>query len=311
MERPTLKSARELEFMREAGQVVAAIHEALVYATEPGVSTEALDNVVANVIAEADAKANFLNYHGFPANVCISINEEVVHGIPGTRTLAMGDIVSYDCGAYVVREGKNWHADAAVTVIVGQEHLPDAQFANLTLEDVLSSGDTASLDETVKERRALSYITRKAMWAGLGAVNGARRINDIGAAIEDQVELLGRGLGSHLGWKPEIIEGYTGHGIGTHLHEDPSVYNYRTRGRSPKVVPGMALCVEPMVIAGDSSSTVLEDEWTVVTLGGNDAAHWEHTVAVGRNGISVLTARDGGAAGLAPYEIIPVSDFTE
>lgn len=310
MERPSLKSPRELEFMREAGQVVAAIHEALIAATTPGITTAALDGVVADVIAKAGAKANFLNYHGFPANVCISVNEEVVHGIPASRTLHEGDIVSYDCGAYIEREGRKWHADAAVTVVVGQPHVPDAIFNQLSLADVLQTDGNGTADRDVLGRTVLSYITRRSMWAGLAAVSKARRINDIGAAIEDEVERLGLELGATLGWTPEIIEGYTGHGIGNHLHEDPSVYNYRTRGRSPKVTPGMALCVEPMVIAGDSSSTVLDDDWTVVTLSGQDAAHWEHTVAIGPGGISVLTARDAGAAGLAPYGISPVADYT-
>lgn len=309
MERPTLKSPRELEFMREAGQVVAAIHEALIAATAPGITTAELDEVVAQVIAADGAKPNFLNYHGFPANVCISVNEEVVHGIPASRMLKEGDIVSYDCGAYIQRDGKKWHADAAVTVIVGQPHVDDAQFAEQTLADVLVDHGGA-LDPTVRGRKVLSYITRRSLWAGLAAVSDARRVNDIGAAVEDEVERLSAELGETLGWSPEIIEGYTGHGIGNHLHEDPTVYNYRTRGRSPKVSPGMALCVEPMVIAGDSSSTVLDDDWTVVTLSGNDAAHWEHTVAIGPGGISVLTARDAGAFALAPYGIVPVSDFT-
>ncbi len=305
MERPTLKSDRDLERMREAGAVVAAIHSALIEATAPGVTTAQLDHVVAKVIADAGAKANFLNYHGFPANVCISVNEEVVHGIPGSRTLKAGDIVSYDCGAYVVRDGKKWHADAAVTVVVGQPHVSDKAFADVVATDI---GD--DVDPQVRRRLILSYITRKAMWAGLARVASARRINDIGAAVEDAVDELGRSLSGSLGWTPEIIEGYTGHGIGNHLHEDPSVYNYRTRGRSPRVVPGMALCVEPMVIAGDSTSTVLDDDWTVVTLSGDDSAHWEHTVAISRKGISVLTAPDAGAAGLAPFGIVPVKDFT-
>lgn len=305
MQRPTLKSDRDLERMREAGAVVAAIHTALIEATAPGVTTKYLDGVVADVIARAGAKANFLHYQGFPANVCISVNDEVVHGIPGSRTLKLGDIVSYDCGAYVVRDGKKWHADAAVTVVVGQPHVGDSAFADM--EPAAIPGD---VDPAVRKRLLLSYITRKAMWAGVARVASARRINDIGAAVEDTVEELGRQLGDSLGWTPEIIEGYTGHGIGNNLHEDPSVYNYRTRGRSPKVVPGMALCVEPMVIAGDSRSTVLDDDWTVVTLSGDDAAHWEHTVAISRKGISVLTAPDGGAAGLAAFGIVPVQDFT-
>ncbi|WP_099331598.1 type I methionyl aminopeptidase [Actinomyces minihominis] len=297
----------ELEYMREAGQVVAAIHSALIEATAPGKTTAELDQVVAQVVARAGAKPNFLHYQGFPATVCISVNDEVVHGIPGSRTLQLGDIVSYDCGAYVVRDGKKWHGDAAVTVIVGDRHITDAGFVNGEHSTEIVDG-VSTVD--LERRRALSAVTRGSMWAGIAAVAKARRINDIGAAIEDFVDERAPGIKAEQGWTPEIIEGYTGHGIGNNLHEDPTVYNYRTRGRSPKVVPGMALCIEPMVIAGDSSSTVLDDDWTVVTIEGTDAAHWEHTVAIGTKGISVLTSPDAGATALAPYGITPITDFT-
>lgn len=307
MERPTLKSDRELEYMREAGQVVAAIHRALLDATREGITTGELDAIVAKVVAERGAKPNFLHYQGFPATVCISVNDEVVHGIPGKRTLRAGDIVSYDCGAYVVREGKRWHGDAAVTTVVGDAPISDAEFvAGLIPDRTIPS----VCDEVAQRRRALSHLTRGSMWAGLAATATARRINDISAAVEDFVDDASLETRRDLGWTPEIIEGYTGHGIGNHLHEAPSVYNYRTRGRSPKVVAGMALCIEPMVIAGDSASAVLEDDWTVVTIEGTDAAHWEHTVAIGRQGISVLTSPDAGATALAPYGIVPVQDFT-
>lgn len=306
MERPTIKSPTELEYMREAGLVVAAIHRALIDATKPGVTTAQLDQVVAKVVADAGAKPNFLHYQGFPATVCISVNDEVVHGIPGQRALQLGDIVSYDCGAYVVRAGKKWHGDAAVTVVVGDTHIPDAQFA----QGIHPEGEVGGVSPvTLSRRRTLSSVTRGSMWAGIAAAAKAKRTNDVAAAIEDFVEAEGAVIQADQGWSPEIIEGYTGHGIGNHLHEDPTVYNYRTRGRSGKLVAGMAICIEPMVIAGDSTSAVLDDEWTVVTVEGTDAAHWEHTVAIGKHGISVLTAPDAGAAGLAPFGITPIRSF--
>ena len=302
-DRASIKSASELEYMREAGQVVAQIHSALLDATRPGVTTGELDQVVARVVAQAGAKPNFLNYHGFPATVCISVNEEVVHGIPGERVLKTGDIVSYDCGAYVVREGRQWHADAAVTAVVGQGHVSDADFA-------AGSPAPSALDPVTARRVALSDLTRGSMWAGVAAAAKARRVGDIAGAVEDFVDGRAAELKKSQGWTPEIIEGYTGHGIGTRLHEPPTVPNYRTRGRSAKIRPGMAICIEPMVIAGDSTSRVLDDDWTVVTLSGDDSAHWEHTVAIGEEGISVLTAPDAGAAGLAPYGITPVTRFS-
>ncbi len=304
MRNGSLKTGRELEYMREAGQVVAQIHRALIEATAPGVTTGDLDAVVAGVIAEAGAQPNFLNYQGFPANVCISVNEEVVHGIPGDRVLREGDLVSYDCGAYVTRGGRQWHGDAAVSVVVGEPFVPDSERPGLmptfAAEDELTDS---------QQRLLLSEITRSAMWAGVAAVANARRVGDIGAAVEDEVDALGAHLPKSVTWHPELIEGYTGHGIGNHMHEDPTVYNYRTRGRTAKIHPGMAMCIEPMVIAGDPSSAVLDDGWTVVTLSGNPAAHWEHTVAVGEAGISVLTSPDAGAAALARYGITPVRNF--
>lgn len=304
MERPTLKSPRELEYMREAGQIVASTHDALIEATRPGISTRELDRISQETIRRHGGTSNFLNYHGFPATVCISVNNEVVHGIPGERTLEAGDIVSYDCGAFVVREGQQWHGDGAVTVIVGDPYRRDGEpvpTSAVTIGDLPPS--------VVKRRRELSEITRHSLWAGIAAAARGTRLSHVSAAIEDDVDASAEAVERTQGWVPEIIEGYTGHGIGNRMHEAPTVYNYRTRGRGTKIVPGMAVCIEPMVIAGDSASRVLDDDWTVVTIAGTDAAHWEHTVAFGREGISVLTARDAGAAGLASYGITPIREF--
>lgn len=260
--------------MRQAGLVVADVHHALREACAPGVTTAELDAIVADVISHGGAEPNFLNYHGFPGTVCISVNEEIVHGIPGERVLQEGDIVSFDCGAKI-RDGKDWwHSDAAITLTVGAAD---------------------------KRLRELNKVTEGSMWAGIAALATGRKLDDVGGAIEDYVE-------EHSDFG--LIEGYTGHGIGRSLHEAPTVYNYRTRGRSEKIRPGMVLCIEPMVVAGDISTRVLADEWTVVSADGEFSAHWEHTVAVLPHGISVLTAPDFGRARLAPYGITPVSTDT-
>ncbi len=276
------KTPAQLEYMRESGQVVVAIHKALYEAVAPGMTTEELDQVVYDTTVAHGAKPNFLNYNGFPGSVCISVNEEIVHGIPGGRVLQPGDIVSFDCGAVIQRDGLPWHSDACITVVL----------------------DGPDRSQT-RKRTELNSITQYAMWAGIAAAASARRIGDIGAAIEDAVEQ--RGL--EVGWTPEILEGYTGHGIGNRLHEEPTVYNYRTRNRGPKIGPGTTLCIEPMLTEGDQTSAVLADDWTVVTVNGLASAHWEHTIAITHEGVSVLTAEDAGEAGLKPFGITPVKSF--
>lgn len=278
MQRPTLKTAEQIQYMRKAGLVVAEVHKALREACQVGKTTAQLDQVAYEVTMDLGATPNFLHYQGFPASVCISVNEEIVHGIPGSRVIEEGDIVSFDCGAKIVEDKIPWHSDAAFTMIAGDNPDPLPQ--------------------------QLSDITRTAMWAGLAACASAKRVNDIGAAIEDSVEEAA--ISGKIGFVPELIEGYTGHGIGNHLHEEPSVFNYRTRGRSPKVKPGMVLCIEPMIVAGDSRTAVLDDNWTVVTRDQSLSAHWEHTVAILEDGISILTAFDSGQEGLAPFGITPV-----
>lgn len=265
--------------MRKAGLVVSRVHAELREACIPGVTERQLDRLVHDLTMDLGAKPNFLNYNGFPGSVCISVNDGIVHGIPDNSELRDGDLVSFDCGAMVVEDGKTWHADAAFTMIVGDSDAEDLAI-----------------------RRTLNEVTEKSMWAGVAALDGARRITEVGAAVEDYVEAAE----DVFGWTPGIIEGYSGHGIGSRLHEDPDVYNYRTRGRGERIKPGMAFCVEPMLVAGSIATKVLEDDWSVVTADGLDAAHWEHTVAVVPGGISVLTAEDSGAAGLAPFGIKPI-----
>jgi methionyl aminopeptidase len=202
------------------------------------------------------------------------VNDEIVHGIPGPRVLAAGDLVSVDCGAVVA----GWHGDAAFSALV-----PGAE------------GDATDRDLVATAERAL--------WHGIAAMGSGKRLNAIGAAVEDLV--AGR-----FG----LVEDYGGHGIGTAMHQDPHVLNYRTRERGPRLRPGVCLAIEPMLTAGDPATRVLDDDWTVVTADGRRAAHWEHSVALHEGGLWVLTAPDGGESGLAsvggaaPSRFAPLAD---
>lgn len=262
-----LKSREQMRVMAQAGIVVEKALAAAVEALIPGATTAEVDAAAAAAIAKAGATSNFLGYHGFPATTCISVNEEVVHGIPGSRVIAAGDVVSVDCGAIVA----GWHGDSAVTVIVG---------------DPASDADTQ-----------LVARTREALWAGIAALAKTRTLEAVAAAIEDVA------IDANL----HPLEGYIGHGIGTEMHQEPDVMNYRTRGRLAKVRPGLCVAIEPMFVVGTEDSVVLDDEWTVVSADGSRAAHWEHSVAVHEDGIWVLTASDGGAADLEAYGIVPVA----
>ncbi|GAA1632967.1 type I methionyl aminopeptidase [Georgenia ruanii] len=262
------KTPEQVRTMRRAGLVVADIHAALRAAVAPGMTTADLDAVSAEVLERAGARSNFLGYQGFPATACISVNEEIVHGIPGDRVIQDGDVVSFDCGAVV----DGWHGDAAFSMVVGH-----------------AAADDLALVET----------TEAAMWAGIAALASGSRLGDVGSAVEDAVERANAERGLRLG----IVEEYVGHGIGTAMHQPPEVLNYRTREKGPRLRPGMCLCVEPMITVGSPENTVLDDEWTVVTLDGSRAAHFEHTVAVLDGGIWVLTAPDGGAAALAAHGV--------
>jgi methionyl aminopeptidase len=269
-ERLELKTDDQIRTMRRAGLVVAdALAAARRVAARPGASTGEVDAAAAAAIAEAGATSNFLGYGDppFPATTCISVNDEVVHGIPGRRRLQAGDLVSIDCGAIV----DGWHGDAAITVVCG--------------------GDGAACGDAL----ALSQATERSLWAGIAALASARHLGDVGAAIEDSIA-------DRYG----ILENYTGHGIGTAMHMAPEVLNYRARGRTPKVRAGLCVAIEPMCVAGAPEVTTAADDWTVVTVDGSYGAHWEHTVAVHSRGLWVLTAVDGGLAGLAPFGVAPI-----
>jgi methionyl aminopeptidase len=254
-----IKTPAQLALMREAGLVVAAALSATVRAVEPGISTAELDAIAERVIRDAGAVPSFKGYQGFPATICTSVNDEVVHGIPRPEVrLAAGDLISVDCGAIV----GGWHGDAAVTVGVGPV-----------------SPDQSGLLETCE----------RALWQGLSRAVAGGRLSDISAAVEATASASG---------EYGIVEDYVGHGIGSQMHMDPPVPNYGRPGRGPLLVEGMALAVEPMLVLGDSETRLLADDWTVVTEDGSRAAHFEHTVAITADGPWVLTAPDGGASGL-------------
>lgn len=275
-ERVEYKTPEQVRVMRRAGLVVARALEAVREHVAPGVTTADLDAVAARVIADAGATPSFLGYHGYPATLCVSVNDEVVHGIPGPRVLEAGDVVSVDCGAVV----DGWHGDSAVTVV---------------------------LDGADPVDHELARTTERAMWAGIAALAGAERLGAVGEAVEDVVDAAAA-EGLNGGRRFGVVEEYVGHGIGTAMHQPPDVLNYRTRDRGLRVRPGLCVAIEPMVVRGERFTQVLDDDWTVVTVDGSRASHWEHTVAVGEHGVWVLTAPDGGAAALAAHgvEVAPL-----
>jgi methionyl aminopeptidase len=254
-----IKSPAEIDLMRRAGLVVGETLELLRGSVRAGVSTGELDAIAEDNIRGAGATPSFKGYHGFPGSICASVNDEVVHGIPGDRVLADGDVISIDCGAIV----DGWHGDAAITVAVG---------------------------EVAPEVTELMRVTEEAMWRGIAAARLGGRVTDISHAVESHV----RSQGDY-----GILEDYVGHGIGSQMHQPPNVPNYGRPGRGPKLVRGLALAVEPMVTLGGNDTVVLEDDWTVVTSDGSRSAHFEHTFTLTPDGAWVLTALDGGEQALA------------
>jgi methionyl aminopeptidase len=252
-----IKSRDELAVMREAGLVVGRTLQRLTEAVRPGITTADLDVIAEESIRSSGATPSFKGYQGFPASICTSVNEEIVHGIPSPdKVLREGDVISIDCGAIV----DGWHGDSAVTVPVG---------------------------EITPELRRLIEICEESMWRGIGAGVVDGRLSDIGHAVETYV----RGQGDY-----GIVEEYVGHGIGTQMHMDPPVPNYGEAGFGPHLVPGMCFAVEPMINLGTAATVLLEDDWTVITGDRRASAHFEHTFAVTEDGPWLLTALDGGAA---------------
>lgn len=254
-----IKTPEQIAIMRSAGLVVGETLEVLRDAATAGMTTGELDAIAHEHIRSRGATSNFLGYHGFTGVICTSVNDEVVHGIPGSRVLQDGDLLSIDCGAIV----DGWHGDAAITIAIGD--VPD-------------------------ELTALMVTTEDALWRGIAAARLGGRVSDISHAIEKSIEAAG---------DYGIVEAYTGHGIGSAMHQPPDVHNFGKPRRGPKLVKGLALAVEPMVTLGTADTRTLADDWTVVTTDGSWAAHFEHTFTLTDTGAWVLTAIDGGRARLA------------
>lgn len=253
-----VKTPGELAAMREAGLVVSHTLDVLAEAVEPGITTADLDAIAAREIRSAGAVPSFKGYHGYPATICTSVNDQIVHGIPSPDIrLAAGDLISIDCGAVL----GGWHGDAARTVAVGP------------VSDELAG---------------LLRACERALWHGLAMARPGRRLTDISHAVEMSTRASGR---------YGIVREYVGHGIGSEMHMDPPVPNYGRAGRGPALVEGMTLAIEPMLVLGRPQTRLLDDDWTVVTADGSWAAHFEHTVAITADGPWVLTAADGGRSG--------------
>jgi methionyl aminopeptidase len=245
------KSTDEIERMRRAGRVVAATIDRLVGEVRAGVTTAQLDDLAEEAIRSAGAVPSFKGYRGFPRSICTSVNEQVVHGIPGSRLLKSGDLLSLDVGA--IWEG--YHADSAVSVFVGEP--PSAEAEKLVL------------------------VTEESLEAGIAQIRPGGRLSDISHAVQEVAE--GAGF--------SVVREYVGHGIGRSLHEDPQIPNYGPPGRGPELRRGLVVAVEPMVNLGGWETRVLADEWTVVTADGSLSAHFEHTIALTDQGTEILTAR--------------------
>ena len=247
-----LKTSREIELMREAGRISAKALQLVGEAIKPGVSTAALDKIAYDFIISQGAKPNFLNYGGFPATACISINNQVIHGIPNKHTIIKdGDIVSVDLGA--LYEG--YHGDNAATFACG-EISPEAQ--------------------------RLMDVTKESLYEGIKMATVGNRIGDIGATIQEYVEARGY----------SVVRKFVGHGVGASLHEEPEVPNFGSKGRGVRLLKGMTLAIEPMVNAGHYDVNQLSDGWTVVTADGSLSAHFEHSIAITENGPVILTLPD-------------------
>ena len=262
-----IKTDAEIALMREAGLVVGRTLELLSASVTAGMTTADLDEIAEDAIRGAGAIPSFKGYRGFPASICTSINDEIVHGIPSKQAVIRdGDVLSIDCGAIV----EGYHGDSAITVPVG---------------------------EVSPEKLELLRVTEESLWHGMAAASLGGRLIDISRGVEDYIRSQPHPAGGSWG----IVEEYVGHGIGTEMHQDPQVHNYvgPRMGRGVRIVKGLALAVEPMVNLGARLTRVLDDGWTVVTEDGSPSAHFEHTFTVTEDGPWVLTAIDGGRERIA------------
>ena len=266
-----LKTKEQFSIMQKAGKVVAMCLEEIKTQIKPGMTTKNLDNIAHEIMKKEGATPSFLGYHGYPAVICASVNDEIVHGIPGSRIINEGDVVSVDCGAII----DGWHGDAAFSVGIGA----------ISVED-------QKLMDTCEE----------SMWVGIAAGKSGARLSDIGHAIEKYVNLQG---------KYGILQEYGGHGIGTEMHQEPHVLNFGKAGHGPEIIPGMALAIEPMITRGSAKTKVLADEWTVVSVDQSRGAHFEHTYVICPDGKPfVLTSLDGGRSELSRFGV-EISDLVQ
>ena len=259
-----LKTLDQLKSMRRAGLLVGQTLELIRETIKPGLTTSALDAVAAANIKRGGGTSNFLGYHGFPATICVSINDEIVHGIPGDRVIHDGDVVSVDCGAII----DGWHGDAAFSVICGASD---------------------------KEDQKMLDVCEESMWRGIAAGKNGARLSDIGHAVEEYVNSQGA---------YGILREYGGHGIGTAMHMEPHIFNYGKAGHGPTIEVGMVFAIEPMITMGSEKTKVLDDNWTVVTVDKSHGSHFENTYCIAPDGKPfVLTEVDGGRANLARFGI--------
>ncbi len=264
-----IKTLEQLKIMRRAGLLVGETLELLKSSIKVGIRTDALDAIAAANIKRGGGTSNFKGYHGYPATICISINDEIVHGIPGDRVIEDGDVVSIDCGAII----DGWHGDAAFSVGVGN----------------VDPADQKMMD-----------ICEESMWRGIAAGKNGAKLTDIGHAIEEYINSQG---------KYGILQEYGGHGIGTEMHQEPHVLNFGRPGNGPEIVAGLALAIEPMITRGSAKTKVLSDDWTVVSQDKSRGAHFENSYVICPDGKPfVLTALDGGAAKLNSFGV-SISDL--
>lgn len=259
-----IKSLDQLKIMRKAGLLVRSTLELVRSNIKAGITTSALDAIAEANIKRGGGTSNFKGYHGYPATICVSINDEIVHGIPGDRMIMPGDIVSVDCGAII----DGWHGDAAFSMIV---------------------------DPVDEARQKMLDVCEESMWHGIAAGSQGKKLSDIGAAIEKYISSQG---------KYGILREYGGHGIGTSMHMEPHILNYGRAGNGPTIEAGMCFAIEPMITLGGEKTRVMEDHWTVVTIDQSHGSHFENTYCIAPDGKPfVLTEVDGGKSQLARFGI--------